>query len=63
MQVGDLVVQLGWEADGAGLVTKAWNAGPFTSAGSKDQNYATVLWPGGECDMNWDQLKVINESR
>ena len=64
MKVGDLVLQLGWEADGVGLVTKTWNAGPF-AGGGPDQNYATVLWSGGECEynMNWDQLKVINESR
>ena len=61
MKAGDLVLQLGWETDGAGLVIKAWNAGPFVSG--PDRYYATVLWPGGECDHAWDQLKVINESR
>jgi len=59
MKVGDLVVQLGWEADGAGIVTKIWTGIGYAG----EQNWAAVLWPGGECDMNWDQLKVINESR
>ena len=56
MKVGDLVLQLGWEADGAGIVIKIWNAGG-------EQNYATVQWSGGVCDMDWDQLEVISESR
>ena len=56
MQVGDLVVQLGWEDDGSGLVTRIWNA-------SDEHIYATVQWPGGEVDMYWTQLKVINEAR
>ena len=60
MQVGDLVIQLGWEADGIGIVTKIWNE--YVVAGP-DQNWAAVQWPQGACDMKWNQLKVINESR
>ena len=60
MKVGDLVVQLGWEADGAGIVTKIWNE---YVVGGPDQNWAAVLWPGGACEMNWNQLEVISESR
>ena len=56
MKVGDLVVQLGWEADGAGIVSKVWNAGG-------ELNYATVHWPGGVVDMSSDDLEVIIESR
>ena len=56
MQVGDLVLQLGWEADGAGIITKIWNAGG-------EQNYAAVQWPQGACNVAWNQLKVINASR
>ena len=56
MKVGDLVVQLCWEADGAGLVTRIWNAGD-------GHKYATVQWPSGEVDMYCTQLRVISESR
>ena len=56
MKVGDLVVQLGWEADGAGVVSKIWNAGG-------ERNYVTVHWPDGVVDMSSDDLKVISESR
>ena len=58
MKVGDLVVQLGWEADGAGLVTKVYG-----HRGHGEPAYATVCWPGGECDHAWDQLEILNESR
>ena len=56
MQVGDLVIQLGWEADGTGIVTKAWDV-------VGEQKYATVQWPQGTCNMEWNQLKVINGNR
>ena len=56
MKVGDLVVQRGWEADGAGIVSKIWNAGG-------ERNYVTVLWPGGVVDMSSDDLEVISASR
>ena len=56
MKVGDLVVQLCWEADGAGVITKIWHT-------NDEHKYATVLWPAGEVDMYWTQLRVINESR
>ena len=56
MQVGDLVVQLGWEACGAGIVSKIWNAGG-------ERYYATVHWPDGVVDMSSDDLEVISESR
>tara|TARA_Y100000592_G_scaffold68840_1_gene106971 strand:+ start:5750 stop:5908 length:159 start_codon:yes stop_codon:yes gene_type:complete len=52
MQVGDLVVQVGWEADGAGIVLS-----------TRAQRYATVLWPGGEVEMLLSDLEVINASR
>ena len=55
VKVGDLVVQLCWEADGAGLVTRIWNAGD-------GHKYATVQWPAGEVDMYLTQLRVISES-
>ena len=51
MKVGDLVIQRGWEADGAGLVIEVHDG------------FAAVLWPGGEVNMAFDQLEVINESR
>ena len=56
MKIGDLVLQLGWEADSAGVVVKIWNAGG-------EQNYATVQWADGQCAMAWHQLEVISESR
>ena len=60
MKVGDLVVQLGWEADGAGIVTKIWTVIGYSDS---EQSYAAVLWPGGACEMNWNQLEGISESR
>ncbi len=59
MKVGDLVVQLGWEADGAGIVTKIWTGIGYAG----EQNWAAVQWPQGACDMEWNQLKVVSESR
>jgi hypothetical protein len=56
VQVGDLVVQLGWEADGAGIVTR------ILKATSLDDR-ARVQWPDGEVDMYQSQLKVVSEYR
>ena len=56
MKVGDLVVQLGWEADGVGIVTR------ILTATSLDDR-TTVQWPDGEVEMYQSQLKVISESR
>ena len=51
MQVGDLVVQRGWEADGVGLVIEMGTG------------FAAVRWPGGEVDMLLSDLEVISASR
>ena len=51
MKVGDLVIQRGWEADGVGIVTKVYD------------NFAAVLWPGGEVNMLFSDLEVISASR
>ena len=51
MKVGDLVVQIGWEADGIGIIL------------ATGHDYATVLWPGGKLNMLFNQLGVISESR
>ena len=51
MQVGDLVVQKMWEADGAGLVIEVCDG------------FAIVLWPGGEMNMAFHMLEVISASR
>ena len=56
MKVGDLVVQRGWDAAGAGIVSKIWNAGG-------ERNYVTVHWPDGVVDMSYDDLEVISGSR
>ena len=57
MKIGDLVVQLGWEADGVGIVTRVViDEGPDTDS-------ITVQWPRGVADMYRSQLKVISESR
>ena len=56
MQVGDLVIQLGWEADGVGIVTRTCNAGTL-------QERAHIQWPSGVVVMHVTQLKVISESR
>ena len=52
MQVGDLAVQVGWDAAGAGIVLS-----------TRAQRYATVVWPGGEVEMLLSDLEVISESR
>ena len=53
MRVGDLVIQRGWEADGAGLVIEVHDS------------FAAVLWPDGEVNMAmaFDMLEVISASR
>ena len=56
MKVGDLVVQLGWETHGAGIVSKIRSVGG-------ERNYITVHWPDGVVDMSSDDLEVISESR
>ena len=56
MQVGDLVVQKGWETHGVGIVTR------ILTATSLDDR-TTVQWPDGEVDMYQSQLKVISEYR
>ena len=60
MKIGDLVVQLGWETDGAGIVTKIWTGIGYSGS---EKNYAAVQWPGGACEMKWDQLEVVSENR
>ena len=52
MNVGDLVIQRGWEANGAGIVLS-----------TRAQRYATVLWPGGEVEMLLGDLEVVSASR
>jgi hypothetical protein len=61
MKVGDLVVQLGWEADGVGIVTRVWNSDQPEVQPGRAQ--ATVQWPNGVADMYRSQLKVVSESR
>ena len=56
MKVGDLVVQRGWEADGAGIVSKIRSAGGA-------RTYVTVHWRDGVVDMSSDDLEVISGSR
>ena len=56
MRIGDLVVQIGWEEDGAGIVTRILKP-------SRLDARATVQWPCGEADMYQSQLRVISESR
>ena len=51
MQVGDLVVQMGWEADGTGIVMET------------DNNIASVQWTGGIVRMYFSDLVVISASR
>ena len=57
MQVGDLVVQLGWEADGAGIVTRVW------SHLDTGHGRAAVQWPDGTVNMFWSQLEILSEAR
>ncbi len=49
MKVGDLVVQIGWEADGCGLVIEV------------DDGIVNVLWPGGTVSMYGTDLTVISK--
>ena len=56
MKVGDLVVQKGWEEDGAGIITRILKP-------SKLDDRARVQWPCGEADMYQSQLRVISEGR
>ena len=58
MQVGDLVMQLGWRATGVGVVTKVYG-----HRGHGEPAYATVCWPGGVVDMSYYDLEVVSESR
>ena len=51
MKVGDLVVQKMWEADGVGIVIEVCD------------DFAAVLWPGGELNMLFSDLEIINASR
>ena len=59
MQVGDLVVQKGWEADDVGLVTRV----AAESALLEPPVLVTVQWPNGEVDMYRSQLEVVSASR
>ena len=59
MKAGDLVVQLGWEADGVGIVTKV----AAESALIEPPVLVTVQWPNGEVDMYRSQLEIVSESR
>ena len=58
MKVGDLVVQLGWEADGFGIITALGGSGHDDVA-----HAAIVQWPGGEVNMLCEDLVVVSESR
>jgi hypothetical protein len=58
MKVGDLVVKIGWEHQGAGIVTKVWS-----NDGERKTAYATIQWADRKGANACDQLKVINESR
>ena len=51
MKVGDLVVQKMWEADGVGIVIEVC------------EDFVAVLWPGGEVNMLFSDLEIINASR
>ena len=58
MQVGDLVVQKGWETDGVGIVAR------ILKASSLNRLRATVQWADGdEAHMYQSQLRVMSESR
>ena len=65
MKVGDLVVQLGWEADGFGIITALGVATPgFGGSGHDDVAHAAIVqWPGGEVNMLCEDLVVVSESR
>ena len=51
MQVGDLVVQKMWEADGVGIVIEVCD------------DFAAVMWPDGKLNMLFSDLEIINASR
>tara|TARA_B100001564_G_scaffold276978_1_gene238755 strand:+ start:145 stop:300 length:156 start_codon:yes stop_codon:yes gene_type:complete len=51
VQVGDLVVQIGWEGDGAGIIIDVGD------------DFAAVQWPDGEVNMFFSDLEVISASR
>ena len=57
MKVGDLVVQVGWEADGIGLVVGTHIIGDMCGG------VATVLWPGGKLNMLLSDLEIVSENR
>jgi CBS domain-containing protein len=59
MKVGDLVLQLGWEADGVGIVTRT----DIERMPTDCDDRVLVQWPLGEVGMYRSQLKVISESR
>ena len=56
MKAGDLVLQLGWEADGIGIVI-----GYAIERHTDDR--VTVQWPNGVVEMYRSQLRVVSESR
>mgnify|MGYP003126860432 CR=1 FL=1 len=56
MKVGDLVWQLGWEADGIGVVI-----GYAIERHTDDR--VTVQWPNGVVEMYRSQLRTISEGR
>ena len=56
MKVGDLVVQRGWENDGAGIVIRVWNPGSV-------RGRITVQWCKGVVDMYRTQLEGISANR
>ena len=60
MKVGDLVVQLGWEASGVGIATKLWG-----HQGGGEAAYVTVQWRDDVLDhrLSFNELRVISESR
>ena len=58
MKVGDLVVQVVWEADGVGLVV-----GTHITTGVRCGGVATVLWPGGKLNMLLSDLEIVSENR
>ena len=51
MQVGDLVVQIGWEGDGAGIIIEVGD------------DFAAVQWPDGVVNMLFSDVEVISAGR
>ena len=51
MQVGDMVVQKMWEADGVGIVIEVCD------------DFAAVMWSDGYLNMLFSDLEVISASR